>query len=78
MIVAQRKPFDEIKSMLEDYQKIFILGCACAGDKLQQKDTDSDNVSGRLFLHGLLPPTLLIDGKYSIYHIYHGKNSIHV
>ncbi|MFZ3047019.1 MAG: methylenetetrahydrofolate reductase C-terminal domain-containing protein [Desulfatirhabdiaceae bacterium] len=27
MIVAQRKPFDEIKSMLEDYQKIFILGC---------------------------------------------------
>jgi ferredoxin len=27
MIVAERKPFDEIKAMLADYRKIFILGC---------------------------------------------------
>ncbi len=27
MIVAERKPFDEIKAMLADYHKIFILGC---------------------------------------------------
>lgn len=27
MIVAERKPFDEIKAMLAEYRKIFILGC---------------------------------------------------
>ena len=27
MIVAERKPFDEIKTMLADCRKIFILGC---------------------------------------------------
>lgn len=27
MIVAERKPFDEIKDMLTGYEKIFILGC---------------------------------------------------
>jgi ferredoxin len=27
MIVAERKPFDEIKEMLSIYQKVFILGC---------------------------------------------------
>ena len=27
MIVAERKPFDEIKAMLAGYGKVFILGC---------------------------------------------------
>jgi ferredoxin len=27
MIVAERKPFDEIKEMLSSYQKVFVLGC---------------------------------------------------
>jgi ferredoxin len=27
MIVAERKPFDEIKEMLSSYHKVFVLGC---------------------------------------------------
>ncbi|MBW1712875.1 MAG: methylenetetrahydrofolate reductase C-terminal domain-containing protein [Deltaproteobacteria bacterium] len=28
MIVAERKPFEEIKSLLEDYQRVLVVGCA--------------------------------------------------
>ena len=31
MIITEQKPFDEIKQMLENFQKIFIIGCGeCA------------------------------------------------
>jgi len=28
MIVAERKPFEEIKTLVEDYEKILVVGCA--------------------------------------------------